>query len=704
MAHHHEHHHCEHCAHEHHHEEHEHHHEHSLRRQLLLIGITVLLLVIAILIERGSILHYSLFTIHLEKWQLLLVYLVPYLLIGHETLREACEGIARGDMFNEHFLMSIATIGALGIGFLPGAETEFQEAVFVMLFFQVGELFEGYAEGKSRESISHLMDIRPDVAHVEASPDPSKRRGDFPPSPDPSKGRGDDSPSPDSGRIGGEVRDVSPEEVTVGSTIIILPGEKVPLDGMIIEGSSSLNTVALTGETMPREVTVGDEIISGCINLSGVVRVRTTKPFGESTVTKIIRLVENAGEHKSQSETFISRFARVYTPIVVFAAIVIAVIPPCLSLFISHLSFSEVFSTWLYRALMFLVVSCPCALVISVPLTFFAGIGGASRKGILVKGANYMDILAKVGTVVFDKTGTLTHGQFAVTAIHPDTCDEHHLLHLAAHVEHFSTHPIGAALRDAFPDEATDGCTVTDVEEIAGQGIRARVGSRMVCVGNTRMMDAIGAHWHDCHHVGTIIHVAINGEYAGHIVINDKVKDDSAEAIAHLKALGVNKTIMLTGDRKEVGEHVAKELAIDEYHAELLPADKVQYMEKILPTSAEKGQRERFVAFVGDGINDAPVLARADVGIAMGGLGSDAAIEAADIVLMDDRPSKIALAIRIARSTLAIARQNVVFAIGIKVAVLILAVLGIATMWLAVFADVGVTVLAVLNAMRALKV
>ena len=683
MAHLHEHH-CKSCSHEHSHEhehhhehghEHEHHHEHehSLKEQLWLIGITAVLLVVAVLIERSPNYPLSILNYPLNKWQLLLVYLVPYLVIGHETLKEAWEGIVKGDMFNEHFLMSIATIGALCIGFLPGAETQYPEAVFVMLFFQVGELFEGYAEGKSRESIAHLMDIRPDVAHLEME---EMRDGD-----------------------NEKWIDVSPEEVTVGAVIVIRPGEKVPLDGVVIEGSSALNTVALTGESLPREVNAGDEVVSGCVNLSGVLRVRTTKAFGESTVSKIISLVENAGERKSQSETFIARFARVYTPVVVFAALALAIIPPCISFIIYHLSFSEAFATWLYRALMFLVVSCPCALVISVPLTFFGGIGGASRKGILVKGANYMDVLAKVGTVVFDKTGTLTHGQFAVTAVHPDKCDENELLHLAAHVEHFSTHPIGAALRDAFPDEATDGCQVSDVEEIAGHGIRAKVGNQVVCVGNTKMMDAVGAKWHDCHHVGTIIHVAIDGEYAGHIVINDQVKEDSAEAIADLKALGVEKTVMLTGDRKEVATHVAETLGLTEYHAELLPADKVKFID-----SLEHRTESAEVAFVGDGINDAPVLARADVGIAMGGLGSDAAIEAADVVLMDDKPSKIALAIRIARRTLKIARQNVWFAIGVKVAVLILATFGLATLWLAVFADVGVTVLAVLNAMRALKI
>ena len=592
-------------------------------------------------------------------WQLLLVYLVPYLIVGWGTLKEAVEGLMEGEAFNEHFLMAIATLGALGIGFLPGAEHEFPEAVFVMLFFQVGELFEGYAEGKSRESISHLMDIRPDIAHVVGE--------------------------------NAELTDVRPDEVKVGETILIRVGEKIPLDGVVVEGNSELNTIALTGETMPRAVATGDEVVSGCVNLSGVLRVRTTKSFGESTVSKIIRLVEDAGEHKSQSESFITKFARIYTPIVVVAALLLAVIPVC---------FGGNFATWLYRALMFLVVSCPCALVLSVPLTFFGGIGGASRRGILIKGANYMDVLSKIDTVVFDKTGTLTHGQFAVEAVHPERFDEHHLLHLAAHVEHYTTHPIGAALRDAFPDEATDGCQVTDVQEIAGQGITAKVGELTVSVGNTKLMDAIGAQWHDCSHAGTIIHVAIDGQYAGHIVISDKVKEDSAEAIAQLKALGVSRTVMLTGDRREVGAHVAEQLGIDEWYAELLPGDKVEHVENLLNTD---GSQARRVAFVGDGINDAPVLARADVGIAMGGLGSDAAIEAADVVLMDDHPSKVALAMRVARRTLAIARQNVWFAIGVKLAVLVLAALGLATMWFAVFADVGVTVLAVLNAMRALK-
>ena len=619
---------------------------------MLLIAATTLLLIAAVVVEK---------TCSLPTWGLLLVYLVPYLLIGHDTLREAAEGLAHGDAFDEHFLMSVATLGALAIGFLPGAENQFPEAVFVMLFFQVGELFEGYAEGKSRDSIAHLMDIRPDAAHVERQ---------------------------------GEVQTVAPDQVQTGETIVVKPGEKVPLDGVVLEGHTSLNTVALTGESAPRDVAEGDEVVSGCVNLSGLIKVRTTKCYGESTVAKIIRLVEDAGQHKSKSEAFITRFARIYTPIVVGAAVLLALVPPLCS---GH--FAAAFPTWLYRALMFLVVSCPCALVISVPLTFFGGIGGASRRGILVKGANYIDVLSRLHTVVFDKTGTLTHGQFAVEAVHPDLCDERQLLHLAAHVEHFTTHPIGAALRDAFPEEATDGCSVTEVEEVAGQGIRAWVEGRMVCVGNTKMMDAVGAHWHDCHCVGTIIHVAIDGTYAGHIVINDRVKDDSAEAVTQLAALGVERTVMLTGDRHEVAADVAGKLHLTDYKADLLPADKVEQVERLKRDTPQSG----YLAFVGDGINDAPVLARADVGIAMGALGSDAAIEAADVVLMDDKPSKIALAVQIARRTLSIARQNVWFAIGVKVAVLLLAAFGLATMWMAVFADVGVTVLAVLNAMRALR-
>lgn len=633
-----------------------HHHEHGeggLRGKLLLIAVTVFLLIGAVVVEHNT---------SLATWQLLLVYLVPYLLIGHDTLGEALEGIAKGDMFNEDFLMSVATIGALCIGFLPGAETQFPEAVFVMLFFQVGELFEGYAEGRSRESISHLMDIRPDVANVERD---------------------------------GKVESVKPEDVRVGETIVVRPGEKIPLDGIIVEGTTSLNTIALTGESCPRDVEERDEIVSGCINLTGVIRVKTTKTFGESTVSKIIRLVESADENKSRSESFITRFARVYTPIVVFAALALAFIPP----FFSAEGYGTAFSTWLYRALIFLVVSCPCALVISVPLSFFGGIGAASRRGILIKGSGYMDTLANLGTVVFDKTGTLTHGEFAVEAVHPSDFDEHELLHLAAHVEHFTTHPIGVALRDAFPSEATDGCKIEDVEEIAGRGIRAKVSGRTVCVGNGKMMEDIGLEAHNCHLAGTIIHVAVDGKYAGHIVINDKIKEDSAEAISSLKCLGVEKTVMLTGDREAVGKDVAERLGLDEYHAELLPADKVAHVERLLSEKTEG----KSLAFVGDGINDAPVLKRADVGIAMGGLGSDAAIEAADVVLMDDKPSKISTAIGIARRTIHIARENVGFAIGVKVAVLLLATVGLGNMWMAVFADVGVTVLAVLNAMRTLS-
>lgn len=645
-------------SHDHHHEHgHDHHHhehgEGGLRGKLLLIAATVFLLIGAVVVEHNT---------SLATWQLLLVYLVPYLLIGHDTLGEALEGIAKGDMFNEDFLMSVATIGALCIGFLPGAETQFPEAVFVMLFFQVGELFEGYAEGRSRESISHLMDIRPDMANVERD---------------------------------GKVESVKPEDVKVGETIVVRPGEKIPLDGIIVEGTTSLNTIALTGESCPRDVEERDEVVSGCINLTGVIRVKTTKTFGESTVSKIIRLVESADENKSRSESFITRFARVYTPIVVFAALALAFIPP----FFSAEGYGTAFSTWLYRALIFLVVSCPCALVISVPLSFFGGIGAASRRGILIKGSGYMDTLANLGTVVFDKTGTLTHGEFAVEAVHPSDFDEHELLHLAAHVEHFTTHPIGAALRDAFPSEATDGCKIEDVEEIAGHGIRAKVSGRTVCVGNGKMMEDIGLEAHNCHLAGTIIHVAVDGKYAGHIVINDKIKEDSAEAISSLKRLGVEKTVMLTGDREAVGKDVAERLGLDEYHAELLPADKVAHVERLLSEKTEG----KSLAFVGDGINDAPVLKRADVGIAMGGLGSDAAIEAADVVLMDDKPSKISTAIGIARRTIHIARENVVFAIGVKVAVLLLATVGLGNMWMAVFADVGVTVLAVLNAMRTLS-
>lgn len=623
-----------------------------MNKKLIRIIATALLLAVAVFIEKAA---------GLATWQLLVVYLIPYLLIGYDTIGEALEGIVHGEAFNEDFLMTLATMGALLIGFLPGADTQFTEAVFVMLFFQVGELFEDYAEGNSRKSISHLLAIRPDTANVISD---------------------------------GEVKVVSPEEINVGDILIVKPGEKVPVDGVIIEGSSSLNTVALTGESAPRDVNVGDDIVSGCVNISGLLKVRAAQTFGESTASKIIELVENASGNKSKSETFIAKFARVYTPVVVCVALVLAFVPP---LFEPE-PFIDSFSIWLYRALTFLVVSCPCALVISVPLSFFGGIGGASKNGILIKGSNFMDVLAHVGTVVFDKTGTLTKGEFEVCAVHPDNLNETQLLHMAAHVERFSTHPIAASLRNAYPDEH-DNCTVENVEEVAGQGVRATINGNVVCVGNTKMMDAVGAKWHQCHRVGTIIHVAINGVYAGHIVISDRVKDDARSAIQELHSVGVEKTVMLTGDRKDVGEDVAHGLGIDECHTELMPADKVAQVERLLK---EKQQGKR-LAFVGDGINDAPVLARADVGIAMGALGSDAAIEAADVVLMDDSPSKVALAIRISRHTIGIAMQNAWFAIIVKLLVLGLAAFGLATMWMAVFADVGVTVLAVLNAMRAMK-
>jgi len=587
-----------------------------------------------------------------ETWQYLLLYLIPYLVVGWDTLKEAAEGLLHGEALSEDFLMSVATIGALCIGFLPGAETQFPEAVFVMLFFQLGEWFEEKAEGNSRKSIAHLMDIRPDSAHVERA---------------------------------GNLVTVKPEEVRVGEIIVIQPGEKVPMDGIVMDGHSSLDTVALTGESVPRSISEGDEILSGCVNKTGVLRVRTTKAFGESTAAKILDLVENAAQNKSRSESFITRFAKVYTPIVVALAVLVAVVPGVIT---------GEWATWIYRGLLFLVVSCPCALVISVPLTFFGGLGGASKKGILIKGSNLMDKLSKLQTVVFDKTGTLTEGVFEVTAVHPEVIADKELLHLAAHVERHSTHPIAMALRDAYPNEQDD-CTVTDIQETAGHGIVATVNGQKVAVGNSKLMETIGAAWRPCHHEGTIIHVAIDGVYAGHIVISDRIKADSAPALAALHAVGVRKTVMLTGDQESVAASVAKQLGVSEFHAGLLPAQKVEQVERLLP--------EGTLAFVGDGINDAPVLTRADIGIAMGALGSDAAIEAADVVLMDDKPSKIAAAVRIARRTLRIAKENIAFAIGIKMLVLLLAVLGLATMWMAVFADVGVTVLAVLNAMRALR-
>ena len=664
---------CEHChGHEHHeHHEHEHGHEHhhhheegGAKESIIKIAVATVLLVAAIIIEKKT---------DWPTWAYLLIYLIPYLVVGWETLKEAAEALVHGEALDENFLMSVATLGALGIGFLPEAETQFPEAVFVMLFFQVGELFEGIAEGRSRKSIAHLMDIRPDTAHVER---------------------------------GGTVETVAPETVAPGEVIVIQPGEKVPMDGVVLEGTSSLDTVALTGESVPRSIGPEDEILSGCVNLSGVLRVRTTKAFGESTAAKIIDLVENAAEHKSKSESFITKFARIYTPIVVGLAVLLAVVPSLIT---------GEWATWIYRALMFLVVSCPCALVISVPLTFFGGIGGASRKGILVKGANFMDTLSRVKTVVFDKTGTLTEGVFEVTAVHPELIDEKELLHLAAHVERHSTHPIAAALRLAYPNEQDD-CVITDIVETAGHGVIASVNGRRVAVGNEKLMALEGAASHPCELKGTTVHVSIDGIYAGHIVISDRVKADAAEAVAALHHAGVRRTVMLTGDQPEIAAAVATAVGVDDFHAGLLPADKVAQIEALLHNrslseaeagrslSESKGRTEGAVAFVGDGINDAPVLARADLGIAMGALGSDAAIEAADVVLMDDKPSKVAEAVRIARRTLRIARENMVFAIGVKVLVLLLAAVGAATLWMAVFADVGVTVLAVLNAMRALKV
>ena len=616
------------------------------------IVIAAVMLVAAVVVQRLTT---------LPPWAQLLLYLPSYVVAGGSVVAEAAESLAHGRPFDEDFLMSIATIGALLIGFVPGGEPQFAEAVFVMLFFQVGELFEGIAEGNSQRSIKELLDIRPDTANVERN---------------------------------GEVAVVDPNDVQVGEVILVRPGEKVPLDGTVIEGSSSLDTRAITGESVPRSVTLGQDVFSGCVNLSGVLRLRVTKAFGESTASKIIDLVKNAGSNKSHSEKFIKRFARVYTPVVVYLAIAVAVLPPLVSG-----DFGGTFATWLLRALTFLVVSCPCALVLSVPLTFFGGIGNASKHGILVKGSNYLEALAKAQTIVFDKTGTLTKGVFKVTTVHPSTLNEEQLLHLAAHVESNSTHPIASALRDAYPSD-NDGCTVTDVTEEAGRGVIATVNGHHVAVGNDCLMDEVGATWEGCHTTGgTIIHVAVDGEYAGHIHISDEVKDDAPEAIASIKAEGVRRCVMLTGDRKEAASSVANKLDLDEYHAELLPAGKVEQVERLL--SEREG--DATLAFVGDGINDAPVLARADVGIAMGAMGSDAAIEAADVVLMDDRPSKIATAIRIARRTIRIARQNIVFAIAVKVAILCLAVVGLAPMWLAVFGDVGVMVLCVLNATRVLR-
>ena len=629
-------------AHEHNHEHHEH-HEEGIREPLVKIISASVLLAAAVVIEKNT---------DWSTWQYLLLYLVPYLVVGWETLKEAAEAVVHGEAMDENFLMSVATIGALVIGFLPEAETQFPEAVFVMLFFQLGELFEGIAEGRSRKAVSALMEIRPDSASVERD---------------------------------GAIVNVHPDEVQIGETIVVRPGERIPLDGEVIEGESSMDTVALTGESVPRNVAPGDEALSGCANLSGVLRIRVAKVFGESTASRILELVEHAAENKSSSERFITRFARIYTPVVVGLAVAVALIPSLIT---------GQWAVWIYRALMFLVVSCPCALVISIPLSFFGGIGAASRKGILVKGAAFMDTLAKLHTVVFDKTGTLTEGVFEVTAVHPEELDCKQLLHLAAHVERYSTHPIAAALRQAYPEEQDD-CSVESVVEIAGKGVSAMVNGKRVAVGNSLLMEEEGAAWHPCHHSGTIIHLSVDGRYEGHIVISDRVKEDAASAVSALKSLGVSNIVMLTGDQESIASAVAAETGVDSYYAALLPEGKVEKVEALLP--------EGKLAFAGDGINDAPVLMRSDLGIAMGALGSDAAIEAADVVLMDDHPSKIALALRIARRTLRIAKENIVFAIGVKLLVLILAVFGLATLWMAVFADVGVTVLAVLNAMRALR-
>ena len=591
------------------------------------------------------------------------LYLVPYLSIGYDILWKAFKGVKNRQPFDESLLMAIATLGAIILAVYE--DGDYTEAIGVMLFYQIGEWFQSYAVGKSRRNISELMDIRPDYANVE--------------------------------RENGQLEAVDPDEVEVGTIIVVKPGEKIPIDGEVVEGSSTLNTSALTGESLPREVESGDEVISGCININGLLKIRTTKEFGESTVSKILDLVENASSRKSKAEDFISKFARVYTPAVVAAAIALALVPPFVRM--GFMGVPADWDVWIYRALTFLVISCPCALVISIPLSFFAGIGGASKAGVLVKGSNYLETLSKVKTVVFDKTGTLTKGVFQVTAAHPQEMSEKELLHLAAHVERYSTHPIAASLRAAYPNES-DSCRVEAVEEIAGQGIRAHVNGNVVCVGNSKMMEAVGAEWYDCHRhaAGTVIHVSINGRYAGHVIISDVVKETSKAAIAALKSVGVARTVMLTGDAKEVADAVAKELGIDQVRSELLPADKVQNVDELLLENKGNGN----LAFVGDGINDAPVLTRADIGIAMGAMGSDAAIEAADVVLMDDDPMKISQAIRISRKCLSIVNQNTWFSIGIKLVVLLLGAVGIANMWFAIFADVGVMILAVLNAMRAL--
>ena len=597
----------------------------------------------------------------LQLWQALLLYLLPYAVAGYDVVLEAWESITEGECFNEDLLMTIATVGALLIGFVPNGSPMFDEAVFVMLFFQVGEVFEHLASDNSKKSIAKLMDIRPDSATVERD---------------------------------GQLLTISPEEVGLGEIIVVKPGDRVPVDAEIVEGSTSLDTVALTGESVPRDATVGDNIISGCVNLSGVVRARVTHLFEDSTASRIIKLVESSNQNKSKSERFIRRFSRVYTPAVVYGAIALAFLPPLLSG-----DFVGNASIWIVRALTFLIASCPCALVVSVPLAFFGGIGAASKEGILIKGSAYIDMLSTLDTVAFDKTGTLTEGVFEVLAVHPQAIGEKDLLHLASHVEMHSTHPIAAALRAAYPIE-DDDCVITDIKEIAGQGICANVNGKSVAVGNSALMESVGASWKACENHGTIIHVAVDGTYMGHIVISDRERADAPAAIASLKNVGVSKVVMLTGDKRDVAEEIAAQMGITEVRAELLPQDKVSAVEGLL---AQK-TAGKSLAFVGDGINDAPVLARADVGVAMGGLGSDAAIEAADVVLMDDKLSKLSKAVKIARHTLGIAKQNIVFAIGVKVAVLILAAFGLAPMWLAVFGDIGVMVLAVLNSTRALNI
>ncbi len=587
------------------------------------------------------------------------LYLVPFLISGYDVLAKAARNIRRGEAFDEAFLMTVATIGAFATALFPDTESQAAEGAAVMLFYQVGELFQSYAVGKSRKSISAMMDIAPDYANVERE---------------------------------GELVEVDPDEVAVGDVIVVKPGERVPIDGVVVEGVSQLDTAALTGESVPRHVEAGTSVISGCINMTGMLHVRTTKPFGESTVSRILELVENASEKKARTENFITRFARVYTPIVVFAALALAVIPPILGM--------GPWTDWVMRGLTFLVVSCPCALVISVPLSFFGGIGGASKIGVLVKGSNYLEMLAKVDTVVFDKTGTLTSGTFNVVAVHPEAgVDPDYVLSYAAHAEAFSDHPIAVSVRAAYSGRI-DQSRIADVREESGHGVTARVDEHVVMVGNDKLMAEHGARWHECDLTGTILHVSVDGSYAGHIVIADVVKDDAAQAIASLHATGVKRCVMLTGDRRDVAQAVGRRLGLDEVHAQLLPEDKVVEVERLLANEAE-GHR---LAFVGDGINDAPVLMRADVGIAMGAMGSDAAIEAADVVLMDDHPSKIALAMRVARRTMRIVWQNIVFAIGVKVIILALAAVGVANMWLAVFGDVGVAIIAILNAMRCMRV